>query len=152
MRKLVLDSDILLQLKHLNKCLKQDFDERLEKFGLTSHQGRILFCVNYFFEEGKNIHQSDLEEIFHLSKSSVSEMVSRMVASGLLSRELDKPYFKLVPTEKGLSAIDQINVGKQETINELFKGFKKKEIELAKKFVHRMILNVDKEEELCGKK
>jgi len=147
MRNFVLDSDILLQIKHLSKCLKQDFDLRLESYGLTGQQGRILFCINYFFDENKSLHQSDIEEIFHLSKSSVSEMVTRIESNGLIKRELDKPYFKLVPTEKGRSIVEQIKKGKNETIEKLFYGFKKREIENVKKYVTRMIKNIDMEGE-----
>lgn len=152
MRNFTMDTDILLQIRHLSKCLKHDFDKRLESLGLTGHQGRILFCVNHFYDDKKEVHQSDLEKFFSLSKSSVSEMVSRMEANGLVTREVSKPYIKLLPTEKGRSIVNEIEQGKQRTIEKLLKGFKNSEKKTLEKFVNKMIWNIEEEVVLCGKR
>lgn len=150
MQNFPIDSDILMQIKHLSKCLKQDFDLRLESFGLTSQQGRLLFCINKYFDENKAIHQSDLEELFHLSKSSVSEILSRMQSNNLITRVLDKPYFKIVPTESGRAIIDKILDSRKETISKLFTGFSNADIANISSYISRMIINIEKEDEVCG--
>lgn len=147
------ESDILFQIRHLNKCLKKDFDERLASYGLTGQQGRILFCINGCYEIKKEIHQNDIEECFQLSKSTVSEMVTRMTANGLIEKISAKPYFSLVPTDKGRSIVNEIHASKKEVINKLFAGLSEDDIENITKYIQKMTENIEKEEEkICGKK
>ena len=153
MENFSLDSDIIMQIKHLSKCLKKDFDERLESYGLTGHQGRILFCINKSFEQKRDFHQVDIEECFHLSKSSVSEMVSRMVANDLIKREGTRQCYTLIPTDKGKSIVNEIHESRKEVMEKLFNGFTKEDISNATKYIQIMISNIEKEEnDLCGRK
>lgn len=146
MENFSLDSDIIMQIKHLSKCLKKDLDERLASYGLTSQQGRILFCINKCYQMNEEIHQSDIENMFQLSKSTVSEMITRMSANGLIDRVVAKPYFALVPTEKGKSIIDEIHDSKKEVIDKLFKNFTKEDIDKVTNYIMKMTQNIEKEE------
>ena len=142
-----------MQIKHLSKCLKRDFDERLESYGLTGHQGRILFCINKCYEDKRDVHQSDIEECFHLSKSSVSEMVSRMVSNDLIKRDGTRQCYSLIPTEKGKSIVNEIHESRKEVVEKLFSGFNEQDISNITKYIQIMISNIEKEEvDLCGKK
>lgn len=152
MENFKLDFDVIMQIRHLNKCLKKDFDEKLASHGLTGQQGRILFCVNRCYEEKREIHQNDIEECFNLSKSSVSEIVSRMVANGLIDKVNARPYVTLVPTEKGRSIVNEIHDSKKEVIEKLFKGFSEAEIEKITQNIQRMTNNIEEEDDLCGRK
>ena len=142
-----------MQIKHLSKCLKRDFDERLESYGLTGHQGRILFCINKCYEDKRDVHQSDIEECFHLSKSSVSEMVSRMVSNDLIKRDGTRQCYSLIPTEKGKSIVNEIHESRKEVVEKLFNGFNEQDISNITKYIQIMISNIEKEEvDLCGRK
>lgn len=152
MENFSLESDILLEIKHLNKCLRKDFDNRLENHGLTSQQGRILFCINYCFINKKEVHQNDIEAHFNLSKSSVSEIISRMVTNGLIEKVLAKPYYSLIPTEKGQSIVNEIHESKKLVIDKLFKGFNKEEVENITTYIKKMTDNIEEEVEICGRK
>lgn len=152
MKNFAVDCDILIQIRHLNKCLKNYFDKQIESFGLTGQQGRILFYVNRTCQAGVDVHQNDLEKWFGLSKSSVSEMVSRMEASDLLQRKAAKPQTIIVPTEKGKSIVDAIFEGRTATIQKLLKGFSEDEKNKLEELVTRMIQNLVEEEETCGEK
>ena len=152
MNNLKLDTDILMEIRHLNKCLRKDFDDKLAKHGLTGTQGRVLFYVNRNKEEGKEIHQSDLEKCFQLSKSSVSELLGRMIKNDLIEKIRVKACYSLIPTEKGKSIVDEILSSRTEVVEKLFKGFNQEEIDNVMEYMKRMIDNVKEEECVCGKR
>ncbi|MCR5309687.1 MAG: MarR family transcriptional regulator [Bacilli bacterium] len=152
MNNLKLDADILTQIRHLSKCLRLDFDDKLTKHGLTCGQGRVLFYINGQKLENKEVHQSDIEKIFLLSKSTVSELVTRMIKNGLIERIRNKTCCSLIPTDKGKSIVDDILASRIKVIDKLFKGFNKEEIDNVMNYLERMTKNVEKEEVVCGKR
>lgn len=153
MNNLKLDTDILMQIRHLGKCLRKDFDNKLAKHGLTCTQGRVLFYINGCYSEGKELHQSDLEAQFHLTKSSISELLSRMIKNNLINKVRIKNCYSLIPTECGSSIVNEILSGRRQVIEKLFTGFNQEEINKVTEYLERMINNVEKEEEsICGKK
>ena len=152
MNNLKLDTDILMEIRHLSKCLRKDFDDKLAKHGLTCTQGRVLFYINRCKDEGKEIHQSDLERCFQLSKSSVSELLSRMIKNELIEKVRIKSFYSLIPSDKGKSIVDEIFSSRTEVIEKLFKGFNQEEINNVTKYMKRMIDNVKEEECVCGKR
>ena len=141
-----------MQIRHLNKCLRKDFDDKLAKHGLTCTQGRVLFYINRNKNEGIEMHQSDIEKCFQLSKSSVSELVTRMIKNELLEKVRVKSCFSLMPTEKGKSIVDEILSSRTEVVEKLFDGFDQKEIDNVMQYIKRMTSNVEKEECVCGKR
>ncbi|MCQ2087272.1 MAG: MarR family winged helix-turn-helix transcriptional regulator [Bacilli bacterium] len=143
------ESDVIFQIRHLSKCLKKDFDERLESFGLTAQQGRILFCVCRNYEAKTEIHQSDIEKFFQLSKSSVSEMVSRMIANQLIGKVKVNNRYVLVPTQKGQSIVSDIHESKKGVIKKLFDGFTEEEINNITNYIKKMTDNIEKEGKKC---
>ena len=152
MNNLKLDTDILMEIKHLSKCLRKDFDDKLAKHGLTCTQGRVLFYINRCKDEGKEIHQSDLEKCFQLSKSSVSELLSRMIKNELIEKVRIKSCYSLIPSDKGKSIVDEIFSSRTEVIEKLFRGFNQEEINNITEYMKRMIDNVKEEEVVCGKR
>ena len=151
MNNVKLDTDILSQIRHLGKCLRKDFDNKLAKYGLTGTQGRVLFYINCSHKQGKEIYQSDLETSHHLTKSSVSELLSRMIKNNLISKVKVKSRYSLIPTEKGKSSVDDILSERTEVIDKLFKGFTKEEIDMVSSLTQRMIENIEQEEKYAEK-
>lgn len=146
MNNLKLDTDILMEVRHLSKCLRKDFDDKLAKHGLTCTQGRVLFYINGCQLEGKELHQSDLERCFQLSKSSVSELLSRMIKNELIEKVRIKSCYSLIPSEKGKSIVDEIHSSRTKVIQKLFAGFSQDEINNVMEYMKRMISNVREEE------
>ena len=102
------NANIIFLTRELNKLITMDFDKRLDSFGLTSHQGHILFYLNRKTNiEGHEVHQKDIEEEFHLSKSTVSELLKRMEKKGLIIKIGTRPLYKLKPSDEGLKIIDE---------------------------------------------
>ena len=147
MQDVKFDSDILMQIRHLGKCLRKDFDNKLSKYGLTATQGRVLFYINCSYKQGKEVHQSDLEASHHLTKSSVSELLSRMIKNDLINKVKVNSRYSLIPTDKGKSIVDDILSERTEVIAKLFKGFTNDEVEMVSVLTKRMIENMEQEEE-----
>ena len=78
--------DILFLLRYLNKCLQQDLDDKLKNYDLTSTQGRVVFFIAYMEENKKQVTPTDLINRFSLSKSTVSELIDRLVAKNLVQK------------------------------------------------------------------
>jgi len=147
----IFDVDILLKVKHLNKCIKQDYDERLAEYGLTCQQGRVLFFVAKQTSDNIEIHQNDIEERFLLSKSNISEIISRMIRSDFLVKEKKNKYCIIKPTAKGEEIVEKILNHRQEIIKQLFLGFSKTEIQQISTNIDIMINNMGKENEYAKK-
>lgn len=145
MGKTDLTKDIIHEVRTLSSCLIKDFDERLTSFGLTGSQGRILFFIVKKEKENVKVHQNDIELAFHACKSSISEIVSRMIKSGYLIREKEKSYCNIHSTQKGKDIIDEIKKQKQATIEKLFEGFSEADRKLTSEHITKMIENLRKE-------
>ena len=136
-------NDTIFLIKYLNKLVDSDFDHRLMDYGLTSQQGRILFFVHRKnCKEGIEIHQNDIEQEFHLSKSTVSGLVKRMEKKGIISVEKQHPYAIIKPAQAGLDIIMHLRDRRKEAIDKLLKDLdenKQKElIELLNKLIENM--------------
>ena len=140
--------DVLYYIKILNKLITNDFNNRLNEYGLTCQQGSALFFIYNQTSEGKEIHQNELEKRFNLSKSTVSGLVSRMEKNGLIIRENKKNYCCLLPSEKGKSIINNIHQNRIKTIDKICQGFNEKEKKKIMSIMQKMIENLKKEEEL----
>lgn len=123
MSELNFKEDIIYLIKHLDKLLQIDFDQRVSHFGLTGSQARVLFFINRKVNiEHVKVHQNDIQREFSLTKSTVNGLISRLLKTGYIIKRNAHPYVELEPTEEGKQILDQIRLGKNETIEKLFKG------------------------------
>ena len=115
--------DILFLIRRLNKLIDQDLDARLATYGLTGQQGRILFFINRRSEiDHQEVHQNDIENEYHLSKSTVSGLVKRMEKKEIITIEKQHPYAILKPTDKAKEILCHLRTHKDETIERLLNG------------------------------
>lgn len=141
-----IEPDIIVLTRQLSKLITRDFDQRLDSFGLTSHQGHLLFFLNRRVNiDGVEVHQKDIEEEFHLSKSTVSELISRMEKKELIAKIGSRPLYKLEPTKKGVEIIDEIRKGKDKTIERILKGIDKEDRKRIMEDLKIMIHNMKEE-------
>lgn len=136
------EKDILVLIKELGKELKSDCDRRLEEFGLTSVQGRVLLHIAKWTDRGQEVHQNDLEKHWNLSKSTVSGIVARLEKKGLICRENARPNVILKVTEKGMCIIEHIVIKRNDTMNKLLKGLSPKEQKTMIQNIKRLIDNM----------
>lgn len=114
--------DIIYLLRYAFKLIDADLDKRLNEYGLTGVQGRILFCVSRkSLNEHKEVHQNDIENEYHLSKSTVSGIVKRMEKNGFLNIEKKQTYRILTPTKKAKDVLNDLTKHRDEVVNQLMK-------------------------------
>ena len=131
-------NEILYILRYLHKVIDKDFDNRLAEYDLTGQQGRILFfiaCKSKY--ENMEVHQNDIENEYHLSKSTVSGLVKRLEKKGVITIEKQHPYAILRPSEVGNDIIDHLRNKRKESIDTLLKGFSDKEKENLIEYINR---------------
>lgn len=137
-------NEILYLIKYLGKVVDKDFDARLAEYDLTGQQGRILFFIagrtNIRHLE---VHQNDIENEFHLSKSTVSGLVKRLEKKGVITIEKQHPYAILRPSEEGNDIVKHVVDRRQEAIDKLLKDFNEKEKKEVISYLNRLITNLE---------
>lgn len=137
-------NEILYLLRYLHKVIDKDFDNRLAEYDLTGQQGRLLFFIacktNY---ENMEVHQNDIENEYHLSKSTVSGLVKRLEKKGVITIEKQHPYAILRPSDIGNEIIDHLRNKRKESIDTLLNGFSDEEKENLIEYVNRLIENME---------
>lgn len=83
-----MDTDNLqFQVRAIGHKLKNYADKRLEAYGLTGEQARLIDYV--YHHEEKGISQKDLEVTFQRKGSSISSIVSNLEKNGFIKRKMD---------------------------------------------------------------
>ena len=117
-----LDNIVYLVI-YLHKLIDKDFDNRAAKLGITGQQGHILFFIHCnIVHKNTEVHQNDIENEFHLSKSTVSGLVKRMEKKGIITVEKQHPYAILKPTQKGEDIISTLHQNRKDAVSQLTSG------------------------------
>ena len=135
-------NDLIYLVRYLFKLIDKDLDNRLSEYGLTGQQGRILFFVYIKTKQGIEVHQNDIENEYHLSKSTVSGLVKRMEKKGLLSIEKQYPYAILKPAEQGINILCHLKKHREEVVKQIVKDVSKEEQETLNKLLIQLIENM----------
>lgn len=125
---------------YLRKLIDKDFDNRLSEYGLTGQQGRILFFI---FHSEKEIHQNDIENEFHLSKSTVSGLVKRMEKKDVININKQARYTVITVSDKGKEIICHLKDRRQEAVDRLTKDLNEKQKEEICNYLVKMIRNME---------
>ena len=137
-------NDIIFLTKYLGKLIDKDFDSRLAKYDLTGQQGRILFYIAKKTDcEKQEVHQNDIEQEYHLSKSTISGIVKRMEKKGVISIEKQHPYAVLKPADDGEKIIESLHSQREEAFNILLKDLSEEEKEQVCKLLNKLIENME---------
>ena len=95
--------------------------------------GNNMFIIGYLAKnEGKDVFQKDLEEVFSVRRSTMSAIILRMEKKGFLTRESvarDARLKKLVLTEKGKKIHEMIESRITDTEEKLASGLSGEEKE-----------------------
>ena len=137
-------NDIIFLIKYLGKLLDKDLDARLSEYDLTGQQGRILFYVAKRTNIDKEkVHQNDIEQEYHLSKSTVSGIVKRMEKKGVISIEKQHPYAVVKPTEEGECIIHRLREHRNEAVERLINGLDEKQQNVLIEELNKLIENME---------
>lgn len=131
-------------IKILNTTIERDMNRTLAKFDLTGGQGAILGYLVHHPEI--EICQKDLEKEFELSHPTMSSIVARMEAKGIVSTEAlekDRRFKKIVLTEKGKALDREVFSFIEENDARLMHGFSEEEKQKMIELLYRMMQNVN---------
>jgi len=113
----------LLQIKKLNTAIERVMNREMAKIGLTYTQSSV---IGYLMEnEGKDICQKDIEFNLGLTHPTVSSVLARMEAGGLICSSVsgsDKRYKSLALTQKALNLSDKISAVYNDVKVRIFAG------------------------------
>ncbi|MFA7032755.1 MAG: MarR family transcriptional regulator [Bacilli bacterium] len=138
------EAEILGLFRYLNKQLELSFNAKLEKLGLTGQQGRIVFFINYHTNVLKmTVRQSDIEERFRLTKSTVSGLVNRLINNEFIQKDDRSHGYAITLTEKGKKTVSTFKSANAEMREILLKGFAKDEKDRIKESLKHMIDNME---------
>ena len=87
----------------VSKNIRYFLDHAMSENGLTSIQSRILGHLRHAQDEGRDVFQREIEDVFRIKRSSVTSVLQTLEKKGLIVRESvpeDARVKKLVLTEE----------------------------------------------------
>lgn len=146
------DNDTFFLVKYLARIISKEFDRRLNDFGLSATEGSFLFCIWHHTKEQIPLSQSDLQKRFALSKSTVSETLTRLEDKGYISKANEDGKCSVTLTEKGSETLNTVIQTREDIRTQMTNGYSQEEIENICKSIRKMITNIDEAAFICGKK
>lgn len=134
------------RVMHLQKLIRQIFNQAISEEGIFSGQQDVLFTL----VENEGITLGDLAKRLNVSVASASVSVKRMEKSGFIKKRPDKNdarIIRLYPTEKAKNAPENIKSKMNVLESRLSKNMSKEEILLLSDLLDRAILNIDERSE-----
>ena len=128
-----------------NEIHKRMEAKRLKNEGepLTGMQRWILGYLSR--QQNQGVYQRNIEEEFHISRATASNMISVMERRGLIQRkpvEHDARLKQLVMTELGQSLINRAHEDISQMEQLLTQGFSEEEITALKEYLKRIVDNL----------
>ena len=92
----------------INKEIISIVNKDLEVYGITLMQNEVLMYI-YLNEKKQNINQKDIEKFFNSSNPTITGILNRLQAKGLVSREPSKEdaRYKIIKlTDEGRNIVE----------------------------------------------
>lgn len=109
---------IALSLRYMN-------DQKLEEFGITNQQARLLGGISSSLYDGVNISRKFLEDMMQLKGPSVTSLLNGLEKNGFIirySREDDGRAMNIKVTEKGDKVLEALQDVFKSTEQQLHSG------------------------------
>lgn len=109
---------IALSLRYMN-------DQKLEEFGITNQQARLLGGISSSLYDGVNISRKFLEDMMQLKGPSVTSLLNGLEKKGFIirySREDDGRAMNIKVTEKGDKVLEALRDVFKSTEQQLHSG------------------------------
>lgn len=127
----------------LGNAINTQVNREVGQYNLTSSQVDVL---NYLIHrQGQETNQRDLERQLGISNPTVTGIVQRLEAKGLIRREQSettRSAKRLILTERALELSDIMIRGTDNLERELVKGVSDEELETFTDVLHRMLKNL----------
>lgn len=133
----------LLTIKMLNTAVERMMNQEMSELGLTYTQTTV---IAYLIEnQDKEVCQKDVEYNLGLTHPTVSSILTRMEANGLIFTEAlasDRRYKKIILTEKAIGLKPQVSAKYQSFKKKLFEGVSPAQRELMNVTMQMMLNNI----------
>lgn len=137
------------EIKRVNNILDRSFMQSDLKKTVDEITGTNGWIIGYLAEnQNKDIFQRDIEEVFSVRRSTVSNIIQLMEKKGLIKREYvnsDARLKKIVLTEKSLKLHKMINKYMTEQEEKIRKDISDEELEIFFNVLEKIVNNVNKE-------
>lgn len=132
----------LLQIKMLNTAVERLMNQQMAGMGLTYTQSTV---IGYLMENReKDICQKDIEYYLGLTHPTVSSVLERMEANGMVYTQAmpgDRRCKKIVLTEKAMELSREISLKYRQAKQKLFAGVAPEEWEQWGRVMQAMLQN-----------
>ncbi len=136
------------QIRKINCLVRKEINNSefiLSNPVMTNSKGYILGFINTMHKNGKKVYQKDIEQEFHINKSSATEILQIMENDGYISRiedSNDKRKKEIVLLDSGKTLMG----GLDETINlineKALENFSEEEKQKLDEFLKKIIENL----------
>lgn len=134
----------LLKIKMLNTAVERIMNRELGELNLTYAQATV---IGYLLDnKNKDVCQKDIEYSLGLKRPTVSSILSRMEAGGMIKTEnfpSDRRYKKIVLTDKAAGLAESIGEKYREVKRKLFDGVSPEQRELFNAAVSAILKNAE---------
>lgn len=126
----------------LRSALFATVDRQVAPWGVSSAQAAILIYIAH----GRGNRAADIARDYNYDTGSMTRMIDRLVAKGLLKRarnEDDRRSVRLELTAKARKLTEKLPAVAARSLNRLLRGFSRSELDELKGLLGRMLTNVD---------
>jgi len=135
----------LLQIKMLNTAVERILNQEMAEFGLTYTQTTV---IGYLLENSdRDVCQKDIEYSLGLTHPTVSSILRRMEAVGIIRTETqaaDRRYKKITLTEKAIRQREQIQLKYCKVKEKLFEGVSQQQRDITNATIQAMLKNAQR--------
>ena len=140
-------------VRHLSKSIRSSIDEALDKefsssgeTRLTSVQAHVMGYLNMQHELGNVVYQKDIEQVFHIQRSTATGILKLLEQRGSIRRESEKSDARLkriLVTEKAIQTKKRVDSTIDGVEQRLVRGLSEKEIKTYIELTEKMRRNLE---------
>ncbi len=135
--------ELIYLFKKMDKLIREDLDNTLKVYDITSTQGRIIFFINHQTNVLHNeIHQCDIENEFQLTKSTVSGFIDRLENKNLVTRKKNNSRTIIELTARAHELIEHVVKARQDLVNKISTDIRDEDLSKLDETIRKMITNI----------
>ncbi|MBO4687104.1 MAG: MarR family transcriptional regulator [Clostridiales bacterium] len=148
------DTHIGPYVRHLSKSIRSAIDEALDKefsaageTRLTSVQAHVMGYLNMQHELGNVVYQKDIEQVFHIQRSTATGILKLLEQRGSIKRESEKSDARLkriTVTEKARQTKKRVDETIEGVEKRLVQGLTEEEIKTYIELTEKLRRNLEK--------
>jgi DNA-binding MarR family transcriptional regulator len=136
------EDSVGFMITRLRAALFASVDREISPWGVSSAQAAILIYIAH----GRGNRAADIARDYSYDTGSMTRMIDRLVAKGLLRRvrdDSDRRAMLLELTAKGRKLTERLPPVAARALNSLLRGFSRAELDQLKGLLGRMLANVE---------